>query len=162
MAGLHASLSEKGFIKSLNINKKKLFEITEYGKIAAEKEGIQIIKRATRGGIEHTYWIYETAQFLRKHEFQPVFEVNGIDIVDTESGIAIEIETGKSDINGNLLKLKNSQVSKCFMLATTKPVEIKIRTLSKHFPSIQVLFVKDFLKLTKDQLTSIPLSKYTS
>ena len=88
--------------------------------------------------------------------------VNGIDIIDTESGIAIEIETGKSDINQNLLKLKNSQSSKCFMLATTKPVEIKIRTLSKHFPSIQVLFVKDFLKLTKDQLTSIPLSKYTS
>ena len=48
------------------------------------------------------------------------------------------------------------------MLATTKPVEMKIRTLSKDFPSIQVLFVKDFLKLTKDQLTSIPLSKYTS
>jgi len=162
MAGLHASLSEKGLIKSLNINKKKLFEVTEYGKIVAEKAGIQIIKRSTRGGIEHTYWVYETAQFLKKHKFQPVFEVNGIDIVDTESGIAIEIETGKSDINGNLLKLKKARFSKCFMLCTTKPVEIKIRTLSKDFPSIQVLFVKDFLKLTKDQLTSSSLLQYTS
>ena len=162
MAGLHASLTEKGLIKSLNINKKKLFEVTEYGKVMAENAGIQIIKRSTRGGIEHTYWVYETAQFLKKHEFQPVFEKNGIDISDFSKGIAIEIETGKSDINGNLLKLKNSQVSRCFMLATTKPVEIKIRTISKHFPSIQVLFVKDFLKLTKDQLTSPTLSQDTS
>ncbi|MBW1781253.1 MAG: ATP-binding protein [Deltaproteobacteria bacterium] len=162
MAELHASLSEKGLVKGLTIDKKKLFEITDMGRMAAEKTGIKITKKPTKGGIEHTYWVYETARFLKKHAFQPALEVNGIDIVDTESKIAIEIETGKSDIHQNLLKLKNSHVSRRFMLATTKPAEIKLRKFSKDFPSIQVLFVKDFFKLTKDQLTSPSPSKDTT
>jgi len=162
VADLHAALSQKGVIKTVNVDRKKLFEITDHGKLIAEKSGIQIIKRSTRGGIEHTYWVYETARFLRKHEFQPVCEVNGIDIVDTEAGIAVEIETGRSDIKKNLLKLKKSRFPRCFMLATNKTAETKIKALSKEFPSIQILFVKDFLKLTKDRLTPSSLLQYTS
>ena len=153
VSDLHTSLSQRGLIKTVNVDKKKLFEITEQGKKMAQMLGIRIPVKHTKGGIEHNYWVHQTAQFLKKHEFQPVCEVKGIDIVDTQAGIAIEIETGKSDLLSNLLKLKKSRYSKCFMLATTKAVEIKIKSQSIDFPSIQVFFIKDFLKLTRDQLT---------
>ena len=153
VANLHTSLSQKGVIKTVNVDKKKLFEVTEEGKTMAEKSNIQIQRKHTRGGIEHTYWIHQSVQFLKKHEFQPVSEVDGIDIVDKSAGIAIEIETGKSDLSLNLLKLKKSRFSRCFMLATNKALEIKLKALSKD-PSIQVFFVKDFLKLTQEALTS--------
>ena len=153
VSDIHTSLCEKGFIKIIIIDRKKLFELTEIGKDAAKANGIPIPSKQGRGGIEHDYWANQTLQFLRKHEFQPVCEVNDIDIVDAKAGIAIEVETGKSNLASNLSKLENSRVSRCFMLATSKAAEITIKRHSKDFPSIQVFFVKDFLKLTKEQLT---------
>jgi len=157
ISALHSALSDRGLITPVIIDKKKLLEVTDHGKAVAETLGIAIPRMETRGGLEHTYWIHQTVQFLKKHVFQPVCEVDGIDIVDTKAGIAIEIETGKSDVAANLAKLDNSRIPMCFMLATNKAAEIKIQNQSKSFPSIHVLPVKDLLKLTKDQLTVIPL-----
>jgi hypothetical protein len=154
MAQIQESLMRKDLIRLVYIDRKKLFELTETGKILAENLKIPIPSKKTRGGLEHDYWIKQTVQFLRKHEFQPVCEIDGIDITDKSAGIAVEIETGKSDMRKNILKLENSRVSNCFMLATTKPVEIKLKESAKVFPFLRVLFVKDFFKLTKDQLTS--------
>ena len=154
MAQIQESLMKKGLIQLVYIDRKKLFKLTETGKTLAEKLKIPVPSKKTRGGLEHDYWIHQTVQFLRKHEFQPVCEIDGIDIVDKSTGIAIEIETGKSDIQKNILKLEKSRVSSCFMLATTKAVEIKLKESAKDYPFLKVLFVKDFLKLTKDQITS--------
>jgi uncharacterized protein DUF87 len=152
ISSLHTSLSQQELIKTVNVDKKKLFEITDRGKIIAEKLGIHIPRKQTKGGIEHTYWIHQTVQFLKKHEFQPTCEVNGIDIVDKKNGIAIEIETGKSDLSSNLLKLKESRFSRCFILATNKVAEFKINPKAIEFPTIQAMHVKDFLKITKNQI----------
>jgi len=54
-------------------------------------------------------------------------------------------------MHSNLLKLEKSRFPNGFMIATNKPVEIKLKKLAEHFP-INVLFVKDFLKLTKDKI----------
>ena len=158
MSELHVSLTKKGVFKTITLNQKKLFEITEHGKQIAVANGIRIPKKETRGGLVHDYWIHQVARFLRKLEFEPVLEKDGIDIVasfdDNHGGVAIEIETGKSDIAGNLEKLKNSKVSARFMLATTKPVELKLRKIGKDHPETLIMFVKDFFKLTKDQIAS--------
>ena len=154
MAQIQESLMKKGLIQLVYIDRKKLFKLTETGKKLAENLKIPVPSKKTRGGLEHDYWIHQTVQFLRKHELQPVCEIDGIDIIDKSIGIAIEVETGKSDIQKNILKLEKSRVSSCFMLATTKAVEIKLKESAKDYPFLKVLFVKDFLKLTKDQITS--------
>ena len=44
------------------------------------------------------------------------------------------------------------------MLATTRPVESKIKQIAKENPAnhpIRILFVKDFLKLTKHEIGSL-------
>ena len=151
MTNLHNSLVEKGLIKSVYVDHRKLFEVTQKGK---EVASIPVPKQKTRGGVQHTYWIKQIVQFLKKLELQPVCEVDGIDIVDRNRGIAIEIETGKSDMYGNFMKLKNSQYSNRYMIATNKDVELKLKAITKDDHSIQIFFAKDFLQLTKEELTS--------
>ena len=154
MSQIHDSLTQKGLVKPVVIDRKKLFELTESGLNAAQENKIPIPKRETRGGLEHTYWIAETVRFMKKHGFQPFCEENDIDIVDKTSSIAIEVETGKSDIGKNILKLEKSRISNCFMLATQIPVAVKLKTLSHKHPSIHFLYIKDFFKLAKDQISN--------
>ena len=156
MSKAHSALTEKGIIKAVTVDLKKLFEVTEYGKNVAEEHGIAVPQKQTRGGLEHDYWIAGTVRFLKKHEFLPVCEVDNIDLVDSRNGIAIEIETGKSYIKGNLVKLEKSQVSSKFMLATNKQAEIKIKKFQDQYPSIRFMLTKDFQKLTKDQIIKNP------
>ena len=162
MSEIHSSLEDKGIIATVTVDKKKLMELTSYGRSVARKEGFDIPERETRGSIEHYYWINETVQFLKKQEFQPVCEKFDIDITDIKNGIGIEIETGKSDIKKNLRKLNDSPLQSCFMLSTTRPIEFKIKEISdeisKEFSSdnrkIKVMFISDFLKLQKNQIVS--------
>ena len=149
---IHSSLEKNDILLTTTIDRKKLFDLTIKGRICAEKIGIKIKKQQSKGGLEHAYWINEIVQFLRKHEFQPICEKNNIDIIESDAKIAIEVETGKSDIAANLLKLENYSSIAKFMLATSKPVEFKIKKLARPFPSIKVMSIKDFFKLTTDQI----------
>jgi len=158
MSQIHNSLEEKGIINTFTVDKKKLMELTSFGRYTAKEEGFDIPERQTRGGIEHYYWIDQVSQMLVKHEFQPLFEKFDIDITDLENKIGIEIETGKSDIKKNLKKLSDSPFTNRYILSTTRPVEFKIKEIAKEISSlsgkIKVMFVADFLKLTKDQILS--------
>jgi hypothetical protein len=149
MTELQGSLEEKGFIKTAYVDKKKLMELTPEGINMARKAGIAVKICQSKGGVEHRYWIDQTVQFLKNLDFKPVLEVEGIDIVDRQSGIAIEIETGKSDIETNIKKLFKSRHPHLFMLTTTKALELKLKGNSP----IRVLFVKDFLKLTPKEMS---------
>ena len=152
MTDLHQSLAVKEMIKPVHVGNRKLFEITSEGRNMAKKLGIKIRWKDAKGGIEHAYWINETCQFLRNFEFQPVCEAQDIDITDSKAGLAIEIETGKSNIGKNLLKLDKSRFTRCFMLATNKMAEFKIKSKKSDFPCIFLMHAKDFLKLTRDQI----------
>ncbi|MDZ7760051.1 MAG: ATP-binding protein [Desulfovermiculus sp.] len=154
MSKLHTSLSDKGLIQTRILDQKKLFELTDYGKTMARELGIQVPVKKSKGGLEHEYWIDRVVQFLRKHEFQPVQEVQDIDIVDTTNSLAIEIETGKSDIKANLVKLEKSQVSARFMLATTMQAKQKITKIGQSHPLIRIMLTKEFLKLEPEQIVS--------
>ena len=152
MVDLSRSLIEKELIKSATVEGKRLFELTHFGKNIAKEIGIHVPKQESKGGSEHSYWVNKTACFLRNLEFEPELEMSGIDIVDRKAGIAIEIETGKSDIPSNIQKLKASRIPYCFMLATNRAVEHKLKSLTTD-NTIKAYFIKDFLKLTKEQLT---------
>jgi len=120
----------------------------------AEKAGLKIKKQDSRGGIEHSYAIHQISRNLRNLELQPICEVGGIDIVDAKDSLAIEIETGKSNIPTNLLKLEKSGFKNLFMLATNKIAEFKIKARQPDFKSIQFMHIKDFLKLSIDHILS--------
>ena len=154
MSDLHTSLSEKGILMPVQVGNLKLFEITTEGRTMAEKAGIKIKKQNSRGGIEHSFAIHQTSRHLTNLELRPLSEIGGIDIVDATAGLAIEIETGKSNIPANLLKLEKSGFDHLFMLATNKMAEFKIKAKQPDFPAIRFMHIKDFLKLSIDQIMS--------
>jgi len=157
MVNLQTSLIKKGYIKTAYVDRKKLIELTQSGRNAARKAGLTVLNRKTRGGIEHYYWIDKTRQFLKNIEFQPVLEFHNIDLAVPKYGIAIEVETGKSNIIENVLKLDKSRFTRCFMLATNKMADIKITDKSINSPNITSMHIKDFLRLTQKQILN-PLS----
>ena len=175
MAQIHGSLEDKEIISTATVDRKKLIELTDKGRQFARDEGFKLENKKSRGGIEHFYWVSQVCRMLGKHEFSPIKELFDIDITDIKKGLAIEIETGKSDIKKNLIKLNNlydlkkpdnlneSRFKACFMLSTTRPVEFKIKeifqttinenpALESSLKNIRIMFISDFLKLTKDQI----------
>lgn len=161
MSQIHEELTRKGLVRPVYIDRKKLFEVTDHGKKIAEDLKIFMPPKRTRGGLEHDYWVQQIIKFLQKNGFDPACEMDNIDLVDKESDIAIEIETGKSDINANVNKLNNYPIKNCFMVATSKQLEMKLRGIQKNHPAIRVFFVRDFLNLSKDQLVPSPLKNHT-
>jgi hypothetical protein len=150
---LQRELIEKRLITAHTIDGLRLLDLTPKGRDEVQNMGIKI--PAYKGGLQHSYWINETVQFLKKQGFQPVLEAQDIDITDPDAGIAIEIETGRSDIRNNLsklLRLDKTSFPARFMLAANKEAEFKIKSLIKEYPSIKSLFIKDFLKLTKSEI----------
>lgn len=150
---IQKELIDKGYAIAQTIDGCRLLELTQKGRKEAQNLGIEM--PAYKGGLEHSYWVNETVQYLKKREFQPVLEAQDIDISDLTAEVAIEIETGKSNIKKNLAKFNKSRFRACFMLATNKDTEFKIKQLVKDYPtksSLKVLFVKDFLKLTKSEI----------
>lgn len=154
MSTLHESLGEKRIIRPVQVGLLKLFDITTEGRRIAEMNGIKIRKMDSRGGIEHAFAVHQTMQHMSKLKFRPACEVGDIDIVDAGNGIAIEIETGKSNIIANLMKLDECGHANLFMLATTKPAEFKIKARQPDFPNVRFMHIKDFLKLSPSQITS--------
>jgi DNA-binding MarR family transcriptional regulator len=152
MADIIHSLEQKGYINSAYIDRKKLIKLTDEGKAIAQDAGLKIPVKNHRGGLGHYYWTMKTRQFLKKIEFQPVLEYQDFDIADPVSSIAIEIETGLSNITKNLLKLDKSRFSNRFMLATNKVAEYKIKSRALDFPSITAMHVLDFLKLSASEI----------
>jgi hypothetical protein len=156
----HDSLIQKGIIKPLYVNRIKLFETTNNNnnnnnnnKNFAQMHKIAIPRKESRGGLEHDYWIDQTLGFIRKQKIEPVCEQFDIDIVYLDEKIDIETETGKSNIESNLLKLKNLNVlTHCYMLATNKIAEQKILKSQPSLPNIKIMTVQKFLKLRRAQI----------
>ncbi|MCP3931498.1 MAG: ATP-binding protein [Bacteroidetes bacterium] len=157
MKAKHDSLVKNNIIKPVPIDGRKLFEVTDQGRIILQRQGVKMSKsNQGRGGLEHAYVIKKIFDHLIKLGLKPKKEVNGIDIVvPTPSPLlAIEVETGKSNLYTNILKLKNSQVSARFMIATSRKALVTIKKITRAFPQIKPIYFKDFLKLTKKKIIS--------
>ena len=151
---LHDSLIQKKIMNPLIIDSLKLFEFTKHGLNILKKKKIHYSLMQGRGGLEHSYVIMKITDQFEKLGFKTEKEKDNHDIIASckEAIIAIEVESGKSDIARNVLKLKNSSVSGRFMIATNKQAEFKIRKFTQSNPSIQVLNFKQFLKLSKKEI----------
>ena len=135
----------------VTIDGNRLYEITSTGKnILGNK-----IPHKGRGGLEHRYFVEKIKEHFHSQEGFTYIEKDDIDLVieTVEQKLAIQVETGKSDIQGNLTKLGRYKADKKNMVATNKETEIKIKEMLKELlipdrESINISYVKDFLKNT--------------
>ena len=127
---------------------KRLYELTATGRNAL---GIKITQ-AGRGGIEHRYWVEAVKNHYLNKEGFTFLEKDDIDLVveSYNKRLAIQMETGKSDLQANLMKLGRYDADLKYILATNRSTETRLKNLLRDLlvpdrEKIQVAFVKDFL-----------------
>ncbi len=150
-------LENENFIKTIDIStlrgRIKLFEITEMGQQIITPLGYQK-KSWRKGGVEHQYWQYKVAQYYQYQgyivkENYPLGNGKEVDIVVEKNNekIAIEIETGKSDILENIEKCREKEFMQIICLTITHKLMEKVKDVLKAISTenIQVFYIKDFL-----------------
>ena len=102
-----------------------LYQLTDWGRAACRDLGIDA-GPVPRASLEHTYWAAKVAGAFRHRGYevtieQPVPGDGTVDVVAERPGerVAIEIETGKSDIAANLSKLENAGFDRVLVVATS-------------------------------------------
>jgi hypothetical protein len=135
-------------VKPLTIDGNRLYELTEEGRKAIGKE----TRSRGRGGIEHRYYVEKVKEHYLKKEGFTFLEKDDMDLVVETVGkkMALQVETGKSDMQANLMKLGTYQADYKYVLATNRETEIRIRDLFKDLlvpdkENIHIMFAKDFL-----------------
>lgn len=104
-----------------------LLKVTWKGKSLLESQGVQIKALPKNASLEHEYWKKIVAEKYRSKGYKVEYEVpigNGkaVDLVATKEGkrIAIEVETGKSDVDGNVKKCEQAGFNKVVSIYTKK------------------------------------------
>ena len=102
-----------------------LYELTDPGRVVCAESGIDP-GPAPRESLEHRYWTAKAFEYFEERGYQVTAEhyIDGngaIDLLARRPGqrIAVEIETGKSDIQGNLAKVQNAGFDKVVVVATS-------------------------------------------
>ena len=156
VVAIQQSLQGMGLIKPVNVDRKKLFELTALAQDYLGRLGYKISLSYKSQGLEHRYFADQVARTLTKHGWQVTPEKHDIDLLAlrNEQGLAIEIETGSNNQEQyakNLNKLLTAEVSRRLILATNHTALIKAQAAlgqlgGQRAASIQVLPVKTFLK----------------
>lgn len=108
-----------------------LFELTQKGRLVLRDLGYEV--KNTREGIAHKFWKHKVAEYYKRKGLKVFVEeyfVNGRpDIIVFNNGkkVALEIETGKSNIIYNIEKCLKAGFDEVVCVATSKRVEGKIR-----------------------------------
>jgi len=146
------SLLQEGMIKSLDISTKKgrvkLFDLTVKGKVLLRELGHEVPDEIE--SIEHRFWKKRLVRYYEeKKGFQTEVEavINGRPDIMVSTGreiLAVEIETGKSDILKNAEKNLPKNFDQIIFVPTTPKAEKKVKKvlgangLLKH-PKIRIL-----------------------
>jgi len=123
------SLASAGLIKRVVIATRSgqvvLYQLTEQGSTVCSAHHIDP-GPAWRESLEHKFWVNRAARQFEKKGYEvklehPVKGNGAIDILATKSGqkVAVEVETGKSDIKENLNKIRGAGFDKIVLVATS-------------------------------------------
>ena len=123
------ALSSAGIIERVTIATRSgqvvLYQLTEFGRSICQSNGIDPGPR-NRQSLEHRYWIQRTARFYEKRGYDiscehPVKGNGAIDVLAERPGekVAVEVETGKSNIRANLKKIGNAGFDRIILVATS-------------------------------------------
>ena len=118
-----------------------LYQLTDWGRTVCRDLGIDA-GRTPRASLEHTYWARKVADEFRADSYevtieQPIAGNGTIDLVAQRPGerVAIEIETGKSNIAANLKKLAGAGFDRILFVATSPGACAACqRAFEKHDP----------------------------
>ena len=142
-------LTAMRLVTPLTIDSQRLYELTLKG---TEKLG-RIASHKGRGGLEHRYYIEKIKDHYQARAGFTFLEKDNIDIViyQGDKTLAIQMETGKSDVHANIMKLCRYKADLKYILATNRETEVLIREILKEnfLPdreNVHVGFVKDFLQ----------------
>jgi len=122
------NLNKAGVIEPVRIATRSgqviLYQLTEFGRSVCNAAGIDPgpIKRQS---LEHQYWIKQTSRYFQDKGFDIAIEhqVKNNGAVDVlaekdQDRIAVEIETGKSDIAQNISKIQHADFNRIILIAT--------------------------------------------
>jgi hypothetical protein len=135
-------------VRPLTIDGNRLYELTIEGKKLLGKK----VAHKGRGGLEHRYYIEKIKEHYIQKEGFTFLEKDDIDLVVETVGktLAIQVETGKSNIQANLTKLGRYRADFKYVVTTNRETEIRIKEIIKELivpdrENIQIIFAKDFL-----------------
>jgi hypothetical protein len=155
------TLISKNILNSFSIStfegRVNYLDLTEMGEKALSEMGYKI-ERKREGGPEHEYWKHRIAERLRNKGFEieiesPIGEGKTVDIVAMKDGekLAIEIETGKSDVLMNISKLHEYNFSEVWVVCLNDDISRCLRNRSaildvKDKSRLRVLAPKEILQ----------------
>ena len=122
-------LATAGIIDAVTISTRwgqvVLYQLTDLGRSVCSSEGIDPGPRS-RESLEHSFWVSRAAKYFEKKGYEVSYEhpVKGngaIDILAKRGGhqVAIEVETGKSDIKANLNKITGDDFDRIILVPTS-------------------------------------------
>ena len=133
-------------------------DLTEMGEKALREMGYKIEKKR-EGGPEHEYWKHRIAKHLKKKGYEieiesPIGEGKTVDIVawKDDEKMAIEIETGKSDVLKNVEKCAYLRFSRPILVCLNERIMEKLKSDIKKLmiegnSKTEVLSLKDFFNM---------------
>jgi hypothetical protein len=102
-----------------------LYQLTDPGRAVCSPLGINPGPKP-RESLEHSFWVNRTSKYFERKGYEikcehPVKGNGAIDILAEKPGqrVAIEVETGKSNIKENLSKIRSAGFDRIVMLATS-------------------------------------------
>jgi hypothetical protein len=125
---IRQSLAAAGLIEAVAIATRSgqvvLYQLTENGRMVCESEHIDPGLRH-RESLEHRYWVRQTCRHFEKEGYtttceHPVKGNGAVDILAKKGGreVVIEVETGKSNIQNNIEKIKKYPFDQVILVAT--------------------------------------------
>ena len=125
---IRQQLVSAGIIEAVTIATRSgqvvLYQLTEFGRAACSTAGIDPGPRP-RESLEHSFWVNRAAKYFESRSYtvsceHPVKGNGAIDILAEKPGerVAIEVETGKSNVKGNLSKIENADFDRIILIAT--------------------------------------------
>ena len=135
---IRQSLLSAGLIESVPIATRSgqvvLYDLTDQGRLIADGNGIDS-GPPPRAGLEHRYWVARVAEHFERqgYDITHEFHIPGdghVDLVAEKASerVAIEVETGKSDIRANLKKLSGAGFDRVLMLSTSPAAVVHCQT----------------------------------
>jgi hypothetical protein len=152
---IRQDLSTAGLIAAVAIGTRSgqvvLYELTDAGRTLCEQLGLDR-GPVPRSSLEHRYWISRAAAYFEERGYEVTLEHHvpgdgAVDLLAERPGerVAVEVETGKSDISANLAKLKGRGFDRIVLVATSPEASvlcgqaIAIRDRTSLEPSIEYL-----------------------
>lgn len=137
---LKNSLLKKQLIDTEEISTKSgrviVLKLTRNGKRKLNTPDNEKSVDIKEGGVTHEYWKNKYAQVLKDKGFDITFEKSigegkSVDVVATKNKtkIAIEVETGRSDILSNINKCLEANFDQIIVVAINEKIESKVKSL---------------------------------